>query len=122
VRGATQAPAEPARLVCGDLVLDLSTYQVRRGRQEIALTPTEFRLLRYLALNRDRVVSRSQILEHVWEYDFDGDASSVETYISYLRRKLDDRDGQVIRTVRGFGYSLRTGDASVEAGAAPGSG
>ena len=78
---------------------------------EISLTPTEFRLLRYLVLNRDRVVSKSQILDHVWDYNFEGDASAVETYISYLRRKLEDRDGRLIRTVRGFGYSLRTPDA-----------
>ena len=107
----------PSRLICGDLVLDLGTYQVWRGQNEIALTPTELRLLRYLVLNRDRVVSKSQILDHVWDYDFEGDASAVETYISYLRRKLEDRDGRLIRTVRGFGYSLRTPEASAAPGA-----
>jgi two-component system OmpR family response regulator len=108
----SRGTSQPAtRLVCGDLVLDLGTFQVWRGRQEISLTPTELRLLRYLVLNRDRVVSRSQILDHVWDYNFEGDASAVETYISYLRRKLEDRDGRLIRTVRGFGYSLRTPDA-----------
>ena len=66
-------------------------------------------MLRYLLLNQNRVVSKAQILEHVWAYDFEGDASSVETYVSYLRRKLDDRDARLIRTVRGFGYSLRGG-------------
>jgi two-component system OmpR family response regulator len=59
-------------------------------------------------LNRDRVVSKTQILDHVWDYEFAGDASAVETYISYLRRKLDDRDAQLVRTVRGFGYLLQT--------------
>lgn len=106
--GLATAQEEPSRLVCGELTLDTRTYQVWRGEQEISLTPTELRLLRYLILNRDRVVSKTQILDHVWEYDFAGDASAVETYISYLRRKLEDRDGQLIRTVRGFGYSLRT--------------
>ncbi len=99
---------ETARLTVGDLVLDEDAYRVWRGDVEIALSPTEFRLLRYLMLNRDRVVSRSQILDHVWDYEFAGDQSAVETYISYLRRKLDDRDAQLVRTVRGFGYSLRT--------------
>lgn len=108
LRRARATSEPPSRLVCGDLVLDLGTFRVWRGQQEIALTPTELRLLRYLVLNRDRVVSKSQILDHVWDYDFEGDASAVETYISYLRRKLEDRDGRLIRTVRGFGYSLRT--------------
>ncbi|MGE3270559.1 MAG: response regulator transcription factor [Chloroflexota bacterium] len=110
--GGTAAKADPERLVCGDLVIDMRTYRVWRGEQEISLTPTELRLLRYLILNRDRVVSKTQILDHVWEYDFEGEASAVETYISYLRRKLDDREARLIRTVRGFGYSLRTRDAS----------
>ena len=107
-RGATQPNEDADRLVCGELVVDQKTYRVWRGEQEIALTPTELRLLRYLILNRDRVVSKTQILDHVWDYDFEGDASAVETYISYLRRKLDDREGRLIRTVRGFGYSIRT--------------
>lgn len=101
-----------ALLTCGDLVMDEDAYRVWRGGEEIALSPTEFRLLRYLLLNRDRVVSRNQILDHVWDYEFAGDLSAVETYISYLRRKLNDRDPQLIRTVRGFGYSLRSPDAS----------
>jgi two-component system OmpR family response regulator len=98
---------EHARLSAGDLVLDEDAHRVWRGTSEIALSPTEFRLLRYLMLNRDRVVSKSQILDHVWDYDYVGDPSAVETYVSYLRRKLDDRDGQLIRTVRGVGYALR---------------
>ena len=98
---------ESARLACGDLVLDEDACRVWRGEVEVALSPTEFRLLRYLLLNRERVVSKAQILEHVWDYDFEGDGSAVETYVSYLRRKLDDRDGRLITTVRGFSYSLR---------------
>lgn len=99
---------ESSQLACGDIVVDLDACRVWRGDVEIALTPTELRLLRYLILNRDRVVSKAQILDHVWDYDFEGDASAVETYVSYLRRKLNDRDARLIRTVRGFGYSLRT--------------
>jgi two-component system OmpR family response regulator len=100
----------PSRLTCGNLSLDEDAHRVWAGSEEIFLSPTEFRLLRYLLLNRDRVVSKNQILEHVWDYDFHGDQSAVETYVSYLRRKLGDRDAGLIRTVRGFGYSLRTPD------------
>ena len=71
------------------------------------LSPTEFRLLRYLLLNAERVLSKQQILDHVWQYDFNGDDNVVETYISYLRRKLDSSHDKLIRTVRGFGYTLR---------------
>ncbi|CAA9527567.1 MAG: Two-component transcriptional response regulator, LuxR family [uncultured Thermomicrobiales bacterium] len=106
------AQSEPARLVCGDLILDEDACRVWRGETEVALSPTEFRLLRYLMLNGDRVVSKTQILDHVWDYEFAGDPSAVETYISYLRRKLDDRDAKLIRTVRGFGYALRSPDAT----------
>ena len=103
--------SERKRLVCGDVVLDEDACRVWRGDAELALSPTEYRLLRYLLLNPNRVLSKTQILEHVWDYDFDGDASAVETYISYLRRKLDDREARLIRTVRGFGYSLRLPEA-----------
>jgi len=99
------------RISCGDVTLDEAAFRVWRGDDEVSLSPTEFRLLRYLMLNRDRVVSKQQILDHVWDYEYVGDPSAVETYISYLRRKLDDRDAQLIRTVRGFGYSLRTPEA-----------
>ncbi|HEY7065348.1 MAG TPA: response regulator transcription factor [Chloroflexota bacterium] len=118
LRRARGQPAGAARLVCGDLVLDEAACRVWRRAIEVALSPTEFRLLRYLLLNQGRVVSKAQILDHVWDYDFDGDASAVETYVSYLRRKLDDREARLIRTVRGFGYSLRLPDADPDA--APG--
>ncbi len=94
------------RIAVGDLTLDEDAHRVWRGGEEVTLSPTEYRLLRYLMLNRGRVLSKHQILEHVWDYGFAGDPAAVETYISYLRRKLDDRDAQLIRTVRGFGYSL----------------
>jgi two-component system OmpR family response regulator len=96
------------RLTCGDLSMDEDAHRVWRGADEVQLSPTEYRLLRYLLLNKDRVVSKNQILDHVWDYEFVGDPSAVETYISYVRRKLDDRDARLIRTVRGFGYSLRS--------------
>lgn len=101
-----------SRLVVGDLVLDNDSYRVWRNDEEMSLSPTEFRLLRYLMLNRDRVVSRNQILDHVWDYEFMGDPSAVETYISYLRRKLGDRNNRLIRTVRGFGYSIQSANGS----------
>jgi two-component system OmpR family response regulator len=91
-----------------DLELDEDAHRVWRGGELVHLSPTEFRLLRYLLVNAERVVSKYQILDHVWQYDFDGDANVVETYISYLRKKIDDRDPKLIQTVRGIGYSLRT--------------
>jgi two-component system OmpR family response regulator len=81
--------------------------KVYRDDRLIALTPTEFRLLRYLLLNSGRVLSKAQILDHVWEYDFGGDGNVVETFISYLRKKIDAEGEPLIQTVRGFGYSLR---------------
>ena len=99
---------ESARLTAGDVSLDQDAYRVWRGDEEISLSPTEFRLLRYLMQNQDRVVSKNQILDHVWDYEYVGDLNAVETYISYLRKKLGDKDGQLIRTVRGFGYSLQS--------------
>jgi two-component system OmpR family response regulator len=96
-----------ARISFADLELDDDTHEVWRGRTKIDLTPTEFKLLRYLMHNARRVLSKAQILDHVWEYDFDGDANVVETYISYLRKKLDPHGPALIHTVRGVGYSLR---------------
>jgi two-component system OmpR family response regulator len=110
LRRTRGSQTESSRLASGDLILDQDAHRVWRGGVEVALSPTEFRLLRYLLLNRDRVVSKNQILDHVWDYDFYGEPTAVETYISYLRRKLDDREGKLIRTVRGVGYSLRTPD------------
>jgi two-component system, OmpR family, response regulator len=95
------------RLQVADLEMDEDAHRVIRGDATIALSPTEYKLLRYLLLNAGRVVSRAQILDHVWQYDFDGDASVVETYMSYLRRKVDTVEPKLIHTVRGVGYSLR---------------
>ncbi len=98
-----------------DLELDDDSHEVRRAGQEIELSPTEFKLLRYLMVNAGRVLSKTQILDHVWQYDWGGDANIVESYISYLRRKVDSvtgPDGEklppLIHTKRGFGYLLRS--------------
>ncbi|MGA7096897.1 MAG: response regulator transcription factor [Acidimicrobiia bacterium] len=99
--------ADPARTTVGELVIDEDAHQVWRGDEEVQLSPTEFRLLRFLVLNLGRVMSKGQIVEHVWEYDFDGNYGIVETYVSYLRKKLDDTDGSLIQTVRGVGYVIR---------------
>lgn len=96
------------RLRFADLEMDMDTMEVSRGDRLIDLTPTEFKLLRYLMLNARHVLSKEQIIDHVWNYDFDGDARIVETYVSYLRRKVDTVGAPLIHTVRGFGYSLRT--------------
>lgn len=94
-------------LVVGDLEMDEDTHEVWRGGEPIELSPTEFNLLRFLMLNPRRVVSKSQILNHVWRYDFQGDASVVETYVSYLRKKIDREEPKLLQTVRGVGYTLR---------------
>lgn len=107
------APAEDddAILIVDDLELDDDAHEVRRGGEVVDLSPTEFKLLRYLMMNPNRVLSKAQILDHVWEYDFNGDASIVESYISYLRRKIDvDDRPKMIHTKRGVGYLLRTQD------------
>jgi two-component system OmpR family response regulator len=95
------------RLRFEDLEMDDEIHEVWRGEREIELTPTEFSLLRLLLSNPRRVLSKSQILDHVWRYDFGGDASIVETYISYLRKKVDVEHPHLIHTVRGVGYGLR---------------
>jgi two-component system, OmpR family, response regulator len=97
----------PGALRFADLELDEERHEVHRAKTAIELTPTEFTLLRYLMLNPRRVLSKSQILDHVWHYDFAGDANVVETYISYLRKKIDRFDPPLIHTVRGVGYCLR---------------
>jgi two-component system OmpR family response regulator len=98
---------EAARISVGDMVIDEDAHQVFKGGAEVQLSPTEFRLLRFLALNRGRVMSKGQIVDYVWEYDFDGNHGIVETYVSYLRKKLGDTKGTLIQTVRGVGYVIR---------------
>ena len=110
--GDGRAPAHrpgsrgPDRLTCADLTMDDDAHRVTRGGVEVALSPTEYNLLRYLLVNQGRVLSKAQILDHVWQYDFGGDGGVVETYIGYLRRKLDTDEPRLITTIRGVGYTL----------------
>jgi len=96
-----------SKLSFADLVLDEDTHQVFRAQTPVQLTATEFRLLRFFLLNPRRVLSKSQIIDHVWHYDFGGDSNIVETYVSYLRKKLDRLGPPLIHTIRLVGYALR---------------
>ena len=107
LRRAGLAEPESSRLVFEDLELDEDTREVARAGHQVDLTATEYRLLRYFLLNPRRVLTRAQLLEHVWDYDFGGDARVLETYVSYLRKKLDPLGPPLIHTVRGVGYALR---------------
>jgi two-component system, OmpR family, response regulator len=98
-----------SRLALADLEMDDDAHVVRRAGRSIDLSPTEYKLLRFLLLNAGRVLSRNQILDHVWQYDFGGHATVVETYISYLRKKVDTLGPPLIHTVRGVGYTARVG-------------
>ncbi len=104
-RAGLDPSAEELR--CDDLVMDDDAHLVTKGGQEVGLSPTEYNLLRYLLVNKGRVMSKAQILDHVWDYDFGGDGGVVETYIGYLRRKLDTGEPRLIQTIRGVGYTLR---------------
>ena len=108
--GATLTRAD-SQLIVGDLVLDEDSHEVTRAGDEIALTATEFELLRYLMRNPRRVLSKAQILDRVWNYDFGGQANVVELYISYLRKKIDVGREPMIRTLRGAGYVLKPAGA-----------
>ena len=105
--GVVEVDHDDEKIRFADLELDEATHEVRRAGNLLDLSPTEFLLTRYLLINSDRVVSKAQILDHVWEYDFRGDAAIVETYISYLRKKIDIYEPALIHTVRGVGYRLR---------------
>jgi two-component system OmpR family response regulator len=107
IRRSANATADDDRLRYRDLELDPSRHQVWRGGTLVDLSRTEFNLLRFLMVNADHVLSKDQIREHVWGWDFDTDSTVVETYISYLRRKLDPLGPSLIQTVRGVGYALR---------------
>ncbi|MFN8020671.1 MAG: response regulator transcription factor [Acidimicrobiales bacterium] len=95
------------RLRCADLEMDDEAHRVTRAGTVVSLSPTEYSLLRFLLVNQGRVLSRAQILDHVWQYDFDGDSSVVDTFISYVRRKVDTVEPKLIQTIRGIGYCLR---------------
>lgn len=109
----TQQPtgAPKRKLAYADVELDDAGHRAWRDGQRLDLSPTEFKLLRYFLLNAEIVLSKSQIMEHVWQYDFGGDPNVVETYVSYLRKKLDHTPPKLIHTVRGVGYTLRHEDA-----------
>ena len=101
---------ESTVLRCADLELDTEAHRITRAGETIELSPTEYKLLHYLLLNTGRVLSRTQLLDHVWTYHFDGDSSVVDTYISYLRRKLDQVEPKLIHTIRGVGFCLRVNE------------
>lgn len=108
-RGAAQdGGRDDATVTYADLTLNDDTHEVTKAGEIVELSPTEFNLLRYLMLNAEVVLSKSKILDNVWHYDFGGDGNVVESYISYLRRKIDTGDTPLIHTVRGVGYVLRT--------------
>ena len=107
-RTAGDLPGDVLRY--GDLVLDEARHEVFRGEREINLTATEFSLLRFFLLNPRRVLSKGQILQNVWKYDFGGNSNVVETYVSYLRRKLDKPGPSLIKTVRQVGYMLEAAE------------
>jgi two-component system OmpR family response regulator len=106
-RAGLAAGAGTERLVFADIELDEDAHEVFKAGEPVELSPTEFKLLRYLMANPGRVLSKAQILDHVWHYDFGGEATVVESYISYLRRKVDTTDPRLLHTVRGVGYVLR---------------
>jgi len=103
--GAVAVPE--TRFAFEDIELDEEAHEVRKDGREVSLSPTEFKLLRYFLRNPGRVLSKAQILDRVWQYDFGGDANVVESYVSYLRRKVDTTEPRLIHTIRGVGYVLR---------------
>ncbi len=106
-RSSTGSTVPAARISFADIELDDETHQVWKAGVEVALSPTEFNLLRYFMQNAGKVLSKAQILDHVWNYDFGGDANVVESYVSYLRRKIDTTEPRLLHTLRGVGYTLR---------------
>ncbi len=106
--GGTQGDPTGHLLTFADITLDEDAHEVTKSGERVELSPTEFKLLRFLMENQGRVMSKAQILDNVWSYDFGGDGNVVESYISYLRRKIDTSDPRLIHTVRGVGYVLRT--------------
>ena len=116
LRRTRPAAATSPVLTFADIELDQDSYEVRRAGHLVELSPTEFRLLRYLMLNPGRVLTRAQLLAHVWDYDFGGSSTVVSTYVAYVRRKLAQYGTDVIHTQRGIGYSLRLPRNDDEAG------
>jgi two-component system, OmpR family, response regulator len=110
LRRAGASVGTSSRLSFADLEMDDDRHQVHRGGERVELTVTEYKLLRFLLANPRRVLSKAQILDHVWNYDFGGQDNVVETYISYLRKKVDGKGTPLIHTIRGVGYCLRLPD------------
>jgi two-component system OmpR family response regulator len=106
-RAGEMAAADISILQFADLSMNVDTHEVWRDEMSIELTATEFNLLRYMLENARRVISKSELLDNVWGFDFHGDPNIVETYISYLRKKIDDREPALIHTIRRVGYTLR---------------
>jgi two-component system OmpR family response regulator len=106
-KGAQQDDSAPRRLKFADIELDEETHEVWKAGEPVSLSPTEFTLLRYFVINAGTVLSKPKILDHVWHYDFGGDVNVVESYVSYLRRKIDTGDKRLLHTLRGVGYVLR---------------
>jgi two-component system OmpR family response regulator len=107
LRRTASSPQAASHLSFADIELDEDTHEVWKDGELVALSPTEFKLLRYFMQNAGRVLSKAQILDHVWHYDFGGDANVVESYVSYLRRKVDTTEPRLLHTLRGVGYVLR---------------
>ncbi|MCW2725765.1 MAG: Two component signal transduction transcriptional regulator, winged helix family [Frankiales bacterium] len=109
LRRTADGPSSPhaPRVTFADVELDDETHEVWKAGVPVSLSPTEFKLLRYFLQNAGRVLSKAQILDHVWNYDFGGDANVVESYVSYLRRKVDTTEPRLLHTLRGVGYVLR---------------
>jgi two-component system OmpR family response regulator len=109
LRRAGKGAGEPrnSRLTFADIELDEDTHEVWKAGQPVSLSPTEFTLLRYFVINAGTVLSKPKILDHVWRYDFGGDVNVVESYVSYLRRKIDTGEKRLLHTLRGVGYVLR---------------
>ena len=106
-RVTPEETVEDHRITYADLTLDDESHEVTKAGEYVDLSPTEFKLLRYLMVNAEVVLSKAKILDHVWNYDFGGDGNVVESYVSYLRRKVDKEEPHLIQTVRGVGYVLR---------------
>lgn len=110
VKALTRRPKEtvPTKLVAGDLELDTNTYEVKRGEKPIELSRKEFALLEFLLRHKDKVISKDQIIQNVWDYEADVLPNTVEVYIKYLRKKIDAGTKPLIETIRGFGYKIRS--------------
>ena len=104
----SSSAAASSTLSFADIELNDDSHEVTKAGEPVTLSPTEFKLLRYFLQNPSRVLSKSQILDHVWQYDFGGDANVVESYVSYLRRKVDTTEPRLLHTIRSVGYVLRT--------------